>query len=213
VNLAALVIIGLLTFGVYSQANTLPDDQLLAQSGGLSADSVEGDAVPSTSQDSALEITERLATSSHTKLANKSLPSAGGKKVAAISPISNWPMIIFTMFGMIALIFLLAWFVKRFSGMSFAANKDMKLVSSIALGAKERVCLVDVNGQNFLLGVTSQNINHLHTFARSSTLNSSEELDNIENSKQEGIKSEFAQKLGMLLKPHKQSEPLSGPEK
>ena len=65
---------------------------------------------------------------------------------------------------MIGLILALAWFVKRFGGMSFSGNREMKVVTSIPLGARERIALIDIKGQQFLLGVTTQQISHLHTF-------------------------------------------------
>ncbi|WP_333623334.1 flagellar biosynthetic protein FliO, partial [Stenotrophomonas indicatrix] len=39
----------------------------------------------------------------------------------------------------------------------------MKLVASLNVGAKERVVVVEVNGQQLLLGVTAGGINALHT--------------------------------------------------
>ncbi|KAG1246504.1 hypothetical protein G6F65_020649 [Rhizopus arrhizus] len=39
----------------------------------------------------------------------------------------------------------------------------MKLVASLSVGAKERVVVVEVNGQQLLLGVTAGGINTLHT--------------------------------------------------
>ena len=34
----------------------------------------------------------------------------------------------------------------------------------IALGTRERIALIDIKGKQFLIGVTTQQINHLHTF-------------------------------------------------
>jgi len=39
----------------------------------------------------------------------------------------------------------------------------MKVVASLSVGAKERVVVVEVNGQQLLLGVTAGGINTLHT--------------------------------------------------
>jgi flagellar biosynthetic protein FliO len=81
-----------------------------------------------------------------------------------ISTFTNWPIILLVLIGMIAFIFSLAWFVKRFGGMNFTGNREMKVVTSIALGTRERIALIDVKGKQFLIGVTTQQINHLHTF-------------------------------------------------
>lgn len=81
-----------------------------------------------------------------------------------ISAFTNWPIILLVLIGMIGLILALAWFVKRFGGMNFSGNREMKVVTSIPLGARERIALIDIKGQQFLLGVTTQQISHLHTF-------------------------------------------------
>ena len=81
-----------------------------------------------------------------------------------ISTFTNWPIILLVLVGMIGFIFSLAWFVKRFGGMNFSGNREMKVVTSIALGTRERIALIDIKGKQFLIGVTTQQINHLHTF-------------------------------------------------
>lgn len=94
-------------------------------------------------------------------LAESAVPIAKSKDVSAFT---NWPIILVVLIGMIGFIFSLGWFVKRFGGMNFSGNKDMKVVTSIAFGTKERVALIDVKGKQFLIGVTSQQISHLHSF-------------------------------------------------
>jgi len=108
--------------------------------------------------------------------------------------VSNWPLVLLTLFGMICLIFALAWFARRFGGVNFSANRNITVVSSLAVGARERVALIDVNGQQFLLGVTTQGISHLHSF--------SEPVVNTEKKQQKNkvTQSDFADKLQNLLK-------------
>lgn len=93
------------------------------------------------------------------------------KELANVAPASkdltgftNWPIVLLVLLGMIGFIFSLAWFIKRFGGMNFAGNREMRVVTSIAFGAKERVALIDIKGQQFLIGVTAQQITHLHSF-------------------------------------------------
>jgi len=81
-----------------------------------------------------------------------------------LSSLSHWPLVIITLVGMVSLILVLAWSVRRFGGSSFSRNKDMHIISSLALGTRERVALIDVKGQKLLLGITAQNVNHLYTF-------------------------------------------------
>lgn len=66
--------------------------------------------------------------------------------------------------GIIGLIFAISWFVKRFSQGAFSANAHIKILSAMPLGTRERIVLIEVGGQQLLLGITSTNINTLHMF-------------------------------------------------
>ncbi|HWV16690.1 MAG TPA: flagellar biosynthetic protein FliO [Cellvibrio sp.] len=65
----------------------------------------------------------------------------------------------------LGLIYGLSWFVKRFSQGGFMQNSTIKMLSSMPLGTRERLLLVDVGGTQILLGVTAAQINTLHVFA------------------------------------------------
>lgn len=67
--------------------------------------------------------------------------------------------------GVLALIFALAWLFKRFVQPISLSGQQIKVVSSLALGNKEKLVLAEVNGQQILLGVTAQNINSLQTYS------------------------------------------------
>ncbi len=58
------------------------------------------------------------------------------------------------------------WLVKKLqvTQMRFGQS-DIRIVSSQSLGAKEKIVLVEVEGERVLLGVTSQSINHLKSFS------------------------------------------------
>ena len=64
----------------------------------------------------------------------------------------------------LVLIYGLSWFVKRFAQGGFAQNASMKIISSMPLGTRERLMLVEVGGKQLLLGVTATQINTLHVF-------------------------------------------------
>ncbi len=63
-----------------------------------------------------------------------------------------------------ASIFALAWVAKRLGNTHLLHNQKMKLISSMALGTREKMVLVEVDGQKLLLGVTPSNIASLHVF-------------------------------------------------
>lgn len=63
----------------------------------------------------------------------------------------------------IGLIFLCAWLVKRISNMQHASNKQLRVVASVNVGAKERAVLVQVGDEQILLGVAQGQVNTLKT--------------------------------------------------
>jgi flagellar protein FliO/FliZ len=65
----------------------------------------------------------------------------------------------------VALIFAVSWFMRRFGQGVFSNTAQMKVIATMPLGTRERIMLIDVGGQQLLLGVTATNINTLHVFA------------------------------------------------
>ena|GEM_PF-159784 len=129
------------------------------------------------------------------------LPESRITTKPSVSKLSNWPIVLLMLFGIVCLILGLAWFVKRFGGFNMAGGRDMRVLSSVALGARERVALIDIKGQQFLVGVTTQNINHLHTFDEPVV---DTRKGGASNSKS-FPKSDFSEKLQQILKKAKHS--------
>nr|WP_228736161.1 flagellar biosynthetic protein FliO [Xanthomonas euvesicatoria] len=70
---------------------------------------------------------------------------------------------VFALLLVLALIVGLGWLLKRMPGSGFRSTEGLRVVTSLAVGAKERVVVVEVNGQQLLLGVTTGGISTLHT--------------------------------------------------
>lgn len=70
---------------------------------------------------------------------------------------------VFALLAVLALVVGLGWLLKRMPGSSFRQADGLKLVASVAVGAKERVVVLEVNGEQLLLGVTAGGISRLHT--------------------------------------------------
>lgn len=62
----------------------------------------------------------------------------------------------------LGLILGLAWLLRRLPGAGFRPADGLRVVASLQLGAKERAVVVEVGGQQLLLGVTSAGITRLH---------------------------------------------------
>lgn len=66
--------------------------------------------------------------------------------------------------AIILLILLAAWLAKRVGLSSKSGlSRDVKLRSSVSLGPRERVVVVEVDDARLVLGVTASQITHLHT--------------------------------------------------
>lgn len=63
----------------------------------------------------------------------------------------------------LALIVAVGWLLKRLPGTGLRANPGLKLIASLPLGAKERLLVVEVAGQQLLLGVSANAITRLHS--------------------------------------------------
>lgn len=90
--------------------------------------------------------------------------------------------------AIIALIYALSQFVKRFGGGTFSGSSQLKILSSMPLGTRERIVLIDAGGQQLLLGITPTNINTLHVFAEPIVIDNKPEAQ-----------SDFSRKLMAIL--------------
>lgn len=63
----------------------------------------------------------------------------------------------------VGLIFLLAWAARRIGLQRLTGSGVVKVISSAALGTRERVVVVEVAGTWLVLGVSASQVNTLHT--------------------------------------------------
>jgi flagellar protein FliO/FliZ len=64
----------------------------------------------------------------------------------------------------IGVVFMLAFLMRRFN-VTQSGTSNIKVVASMMAGAKERVLVIEVAGEQHLLGITAHNINHLATLS------------------------------------------------
>lgn len=94
--------------------------------------------------------------------------------------------VLLALLAVVVLIFVVAWFMRRFTGLTGGAGKQLRIVAAISVGNRERIAVVEVGGRQILVGITSQQI--------SSLMKLDEPLD---TKREEG---EFARNLQSLLR-------------
>ena len=116
--------------------------------------------------------------------------TAIASKTLSSSPVSTGALVE-TLLGLLlvlAVIAFLAWLLRKTNQLHTAANSDMHIISSLALGPRERAVLLQVGKQQILVGVTSQQVQTLHVL---------EEPINSEN--KQTSPSRFADKLQQMM--------------
>lgn len=110
-----------------------------------------------------------IAVSSAESLNQSSNPNIAGQIVADKaakngSPTTNLTQVFLGLVFVVALIFAMAWLLKRVTYGSFSGGQHIKLMASMPLGTRERIALIEIGGKQILLGITSAQINTLHAF-------------------------------------------------
>lgn len=119
---------------------------------------------------------------------NSTTATATHKPAAKIGSGGHLVNVTLGLIAIVALIFILSAFVKRFGSGTFSTNSQLKILSSMPLGTRERIVLIDAGGQQLLLGITPTSINTLHVFS-----------DPIVVDNKPNAPSDFSQKLMAIL--------------
>ncbi|MDX1453291.1 MAG: flagellar biosynthetic protein FliO [Oleiphilaceae bacterium] len=81
-----------------------------------------------------------------------------------VTEVSSWYTVALSLIGIVVLIFAFGWAARRMGGLRAMGIRDMKVIAALPVGTREKVALVQVQGKQFLLGITAHQITHLHTF-------------------------------------------------
>jgi flagellar protein FliO/FliZ len=138
--------------------STMAVAQANAESNGASATSAS-DQNPVTQIDSPASIPEPRTPSAI--LSKNQAPVATAPKAG---PGANLMSVVFGLLVILGLIFALAWVVRKMGQGGLMNNSHIKVVSAMPLGTRERLVVIDIAGQQLLLGITATQINTLHVF-------------------------------------------------
>jgi len=120
--------------------------------------------------------------------AQKLAPAAESVGSGVPSHSSYLIQVLLGLFFVLALVFAIAWLIKRVGHGTLVGGQQMQVLASLPLGTRERVLLVDVAGQQLVLGVAPGRISTLHTFS-----------EPVVNVRTRGDSSDFGAKLRELM--------------
>lgn len=95
----------------------------------------------------------------------------------------------------IAVILACAFVTKKWLIQPYSSHQTLKLVAQLTLGPKEKVAIIDVAGQQLLVGITAYNIRTLTELSQPISLPAAPEPSAFT----QGISGEFAKKLQALM--------------
>jgi len=110
---------------------------------------------------------------------------------ATIEPLSSTYLLKLTggLVLVVTIIFLLAWFVKKMNLSPQSQTGLIKVVAGLNLGARERVVLLEVGGEQILVGLCPGRMDKLHT------LTTPVDIDSLVVDSSQTVQSKFAQLL------------------
>ena len=110
--------------------------------------------------------------------------------VAPLEPISSPYLLKLTggLLLVVAIIFVLAWLVKRFNLGQQSQGGLIKIVSGVSIGTRDRIVLLQVGEEQILVGLTPGRIEKLHTLAQP-----------LEPAAEQPVAASFADKINRLM--------------
>ena len=114
------------------------------------------------------------------------------RQVAAVEPMSM-SSIVSVVLGMVVillLIFVMAWAVKKMHLTPQSRHQLINILSAVSVGQRERIALVQVGEEQFVVGIAPGRIQTLHSMQQAVDVGDTEKSAN----------SPFAEKLGQLMR-------------
>ncbi|APA67246.1 flagellar biosynthetic protein FliO [Janthinobacterium sp. 1_2014MBL_MicDiv] len=94
------------------------------------------------------------------------MPPGAPMTMAPTSSAGSLLQTIFALVFVLALLIGLAWFMKRYGPKAMGGNARMRVVSSLNLGGRERIVLIEVADQWIVVGASPGRVNALATMPR-----------------------------------------------
>ncbi|WP_333607817.1 flagellar biosynthetic protein FliO [Arsukibacterium sp.] len=125
------------------------------------ANTASPDKVPATAAEPAVEATketEQVATESTVKTAERrSFTAPPSERPGSGMALSK---IVISLALVVTLVFVLGWLFKKLT-LRLPGSRQIKVICSLPLGAKERLLVIEMQGKQRVIGVTAHSINML----------------------------------------------------
>ncbi len=112
----------------------------------------------------------------------RKLPARSCGLAAALAPLGAWPaearpgfaeplasaglgQILLGLLLVVMIIFFITWILRRLPGIQTGGQGLIRVVDSLHVSPRDRLLLVEIDKQQLLLGVTTQNISTLHVLS------------------------------------------------
>ena len=102
-----------------------------------------------------------------------SLPVTGAEEAAPVRPglgepvgVGDYLQTLGGLLVVVGLIFAVAWFMRRMGGLQAGSGGALRVLSALPVGQRERIVLVQVGGEQVLIGVAPGSVRLLHTLER-----------------------------------------------
>lgn len=76
--------------------------------------------------------------------------------------VRNYVQMLFGLFAIVAFIFAVAWLIKRLGTLNPNHSSHLKIIAGISVGQREKIVVVQVMGEQLLVGITQTNIQLLN---------------------------------------------------
>lgn len=132
----------------------------------------------------------------------KSVLKSAAKTPASTSTAAQLLQVLMGLGAVLLLIFALSWVLKRVGNSTGFTASQIKVLSSMNMGNREKIVLTEVNGQQLLLGVTATSINMLHHFDTENDTAAQETVKTTAEPKAESVV-DFKSKLANVMAANK----------
>jgi len=112
---------------------------------------------------------KNVVTSQSEKLGIKSSSQQSKPTLESNSEIgvTNYVQMLFGLFAIITFIFAVAWLIKRMGTLNPNHSTHLKIVAGLSVGQREKIVIVQVMDEQFLVGITQSNIQLLNKLDKS----------------------------------------------